>query len=306
MTWLVITISAYLVLAIVFLIDKHLLESGIPSPALYAFYTGILSSLIFLLAPFVDFFVPSLSNFLLACLVGALFIVALFWFYKALRLFEASRVVPVVGALSPIFSFVIAFFFAGAREEFFFLKGLAFFFLVSGSFFIALERTKVSWKSFVFSSVSAFFFSLFFILQKNLFQSMNSFWNSLIWMSVGSFLVALFFFAFFKETRQGVSLHKKAFDKKTAFLFFVNKAFSGLGGLMQRWAVFLTPGFIEVPLVQGLQGIQYAFLFLLTLVFSRRFPTILKEEISKKIVLKKSLAIAMITIGLALLIIFEQ
>jgi len=305
MIWLLMAILAYLILAIVFLIDKYLLGSGIPSPGLYAFYTGVLSIFVFLLAPFVDFFIPSFHGFLLAFLVGALFIIALFWFYKALIIFEASRVVPVVGALSPIFSFLIVFFFTQAREELVLLKGIAFLLLVSGSFFIAFEKTKVSFRSFLFSSIAAFFFSLFFILQKNLFEYMGSFWNSLIWMSIGSLFVALVIYCFSQEVRSK-ALDRQKPQKKTFILFFVNKGLSGLGGLLQRSAIFLTPGFIEVPLIQGLQGMQYAFLFLMAWFFSKKFPKIMKEEISRKIIIKKSLAILLISIGLTILIFLEQ
>ncbi len=304
MNWLIVAVLAYLLFAIVFLIDKYLLTERIPDPALYAFYTGVLSVFIFLLAPFVDFSVPLFRNFILAFSVGVVFIVALFWFYRGLHLFETSRVVPIIGALAPIFSFFLVFVFTGENEFVSLSLISAFVALISGTFLIAYEKTRAFFKGFLYSVVASFFFALFFVLQKTAFEAFQSFWNTLIWMSVGSFFMAVVLFIFSSKIRKEIFTERATFRKKTAFIFFLNKACSGLGGLLQRGAIFLTPGFIEVPIVQGLQGVQYAFLFILTLFFSRKFPQIIKEKISLEIIIKKSLAIILIAIGLAILILY--
>ena len=191
------------------------------------------------------------------------------------------------------------------KENLSFMQGVAFSILVSGTFLIAYQRKTKELLKGISSSVSAsFLFALFFILQKILFENFNSFWNSLIWMSVGSFSVSLCFFFFSGKVRKEVLTERKTFKKKIAFLFFLNKGLASLGGVLQRAAIFLTPGFIEVPIVQSLQGIQYVFLFVITLIFSKKFPEILKEKISREIIVQKSLAIILIGVGLAILILF--
>ena len=74
MTWLTITAVSYLILAVVFLIDKYLLTGPIPNPKVYAFYSGTLGILILLFAPFVGFFVPSFSQIMLSFAAGFLFV----------------------------------------------------------------------------------------------------------------------------------------------------------------------------------------------------------------------------------------
>ena len=62
MTWLVAALSTYLILAIVFLVDKYLLTQRIPNPKVYSFYVGGLGVLALVLIPFVDFSVPEASS----------------------------------------------------------------------------------------------------------------------------------------------------------------------------------------------------------------------------------------------------
>lgn len=307
MSWLLTAIISYLILAIVFLLDKYLLENRIPDPGLYAFYTGLLSISIFLLVPFVDFVIPSFQDFLLAFFVGIIFVFALFWFYKALHLFEASRVVPTVGAMAPFFSLLFIFIFTKGEETLSSFQIPAFLMLILGSFLISYQGAKkISFRTFLFSSLAAVFFALFFVLQKNVFGAIQHFWASLIWMSTGSFFAALCFFLFSGKIREEVCVKRNTFCKKTAFIFFLSKILAAAGGLLQRRAIFLITDFIEVSIVQGLQGVQYAFLFVLALFFSWKFPKILEEKISKKIIVQKSLAIILIGIGLAILTFFKK
>ena len=57
MLWLIVAISAYLILAIVFLVDKYLLVGPIPNPKIYAFYIGTLGIAVLLLVPFIEFYI---------------------------------------------------------------------------------------------------------------------------------------------------------------------------------------------------------------------------------------------------------
>ncbi|MBL7155316.1 MAG: hypothetical protein ISS88_02310, partial [Candidatus Portnoybacteria bacterium] len=49
------------------------------------------------------------------------------------------------------------------------------------------------------------------------------------------------------------------------------------------------------------QGIQYAFLLIIALFLSKKFPQILKEQISQSAVLQKTMAILLIVLGLGIL-----
>jgi drug/metabolite transporter (DMT)-like permease len=115
MSWLIIIISAYFLLALVSLGDKYLL-AGPPNPKIYSFYVGILGVAAIILIPFIGFSVPETSQISLALLAGAIYIVALFGLYNGLEHFEASRVIPAIGGLLPLFTFGLVFpFLAGSK-----------------------------------------------------------------------------------------------------------------------------------------------------------------------------------------------
>lgn len=312
MLWLITAISAYLILAIVFLIDKHLISGPVPNPKIYVFYVGILQVLVLFIIPFVGFYIPEPFQIFLSFLAGAIFIYALFWLFKSLRLFEASRVVSAVGGLVPVFSFGLIYFFSGGKESLQFQELLALIFLILGAVLITHKKTRISLKSFRFSAFSAFLLSLSFVLTKYVYLQ-QPFWNGFIWIRIGGLVFVLCFFLPALLAKNGwvkkeISKKKEQpvfSTKKTVALFISNQAMGAGAGILQNWAIFLAP-LTYVALINAIQGIQYLFLLIFTLIISLTWPLWaervgLKEEISKKILLKKLLAILSIGIGLVLL-----
>ena len=57
---------------------------------------------------------PGVYDFLIAVFVGVIYLFALIAFFYALRNDEASRVVPLVGAFTPIFILLMSHFFLGS------------------------------------------------------------------------------------------------------------------------------------------------------------------------------------------------
>ncbi len=298
MSWLMVATVAYFILAIVFLTDKYLLTDKIPDPKVYAFYSGLSGVLLAALIPFIDFEIPSLVYIGIAFLSGISFFVALLLFYKSLKVFEVSRVVPTVGAMIPIFSLILAYIFSGGQETLKSFEIPAFLVLVAGSFLINYERKNtIFWSSTVFSLLTSIFFSLHFILAKYVYM-VHSFWSGIIWINFGGFLMAILIFFISKSVRSEILVRRSTFKKETAMIFVISKVFAAAGGLLQNLAIFLAPTLTAVAIVNGLQGIQYAFLLLFTIFLSVKFPKIIKEEISKGTIIKKSIAIVLILAGM--------
>jgi drug/metabolite transporter (DMT)-like permease len=321
MLWLIVAISAYFILAVVFLVDKYLLTKAIPNPKVYAFYVGTLGILVLVLAPFVGFYIPEKSQIALSLLAGAVFVYGLFWFYKTLQLFEASRAVPAIGGLTPLFTFGLIYLFTSGREVLSSRGLIAFILLVLGSILINLKKEKlINLKSFKFSILTAFFFSLAFVLTKYIYL-VQPFWNGFIWKSIGGFLMAACFFIFFPEIKKEIFRYRvehinyvlsegeeedvvlfarEKFQKKTAVVFLSNQAAGAGAAILQNWAIFLAP-LAYVPVIHALNGTQYVFLFIFSIFLSLKFPQILKEEISKEVLFQKIIAILLIGGGLILL-----
>ena len=137
--WLFASISAYFINAGVYVADKFLLSKKIHSSIVYAFFVGIWSIFnIFLLA--FDPWIPTFRELAIDLLAGILFLATLVFWYKALHQSEATRVVPIVGALIPIFSFILSYIFLGqvlTQQQF-----LAFLVLVNGGVLISVKQNK--------------------------------------------------------------------------------------------------------------------------------------------------------------------
>ena len=220
MLWLIIATLAYFILAVIYLFDKYLLRGLIPNSKVFAFYVGILGGLSFILIPFVEFYVPEIKQVILALLAGSFFIYGLFWFYKGLRLFEASRIVPVVGGLSPLFSFGLIYLFSFGKATLSLSESIAFILLVCGSVFITLEKDKSPCRFFLrsgggfkLSALAAFSFSLSFVLTKYVYL-VQSFWNGFIWMRIGGFLTAFVFFLFSLRLKKKFSRKESVLKRK--------------------------------------------------------------------------------------------
>ena len=310
MTWLTIIISAYFLLAICALIDKYLLTGPIPHPRVYAFYVGILGILVLFLIPFIDFYIPETNQILLSFLAGIVFVLALFYLYKSLHLFEASRVVPAIGGFGPLFTFALIYIFSLGKELLSFSEVIAFILLVLGSVLITFRKEAfITLKVLRISAFTAFLFSLSFVLAKYVYLS-QPFWNGYIWIRIGGVFAALAFLFLSPELKNKIFKPRISmisffstlgYKIRTTGIFLFNKGIGAMANILQNWAIALAP-LGCVAIINALQGTQYVFLLIIAVLICFKFPKILKEEISKKIIFQKTIAILSIGAGLMILL----
>lgn len=292
MLWLIVAISAYFLFAISSLGDRYLLI-GPPNPKIYAFYVGILGILVLVLIPFVGF--SLIDNYLLAFLTGLTFLLSIIVLYEGLERFEVSRIIPALGGFLPVFTFLLTYLIIGQQEFPGWHKFISFILLILGSVLISLEKSfHLSLKSMLVAALAAFLLSLYFVLSKIIFST-TGFWTAFIWIRIGVFFFALFLL-FSKDVRRELFSKKKTFTKKTGIVFLLNQAVGAGALILQNWAIALA-SVLYVSFVSALQGVQYVFLFFLTLIF----PKILKEKSTKRIIIQKILAILLIGLGLGIL-----
>jgi len=306
MLWLIITLVTYFTLAIVYLIDKHLLTSNISDPKIYTIYVSILVLFIIFLAPFTHFYLPSFNLLMLCFAAGISFTACLYFFYTGVQRFEVSRVVPAIGALKPILITILIYIISLGKEKIPLSVLLAFIVLIIGGVLITYEREKkITWQSLKISFLTAFTFALFCVLSKYAYFKLP-FLNALIWMKIGGALPALAILIFSSKTRQEIKQNLQAtnFSQKKKGFFVLNQIFGASSGLLQNWAIALAP-IIYLPVINALQGTQYVFLLIFTVFLSLKSPQILKEEISRKTLLQKIFGIIFIGVGLAIIAFFK-
>lgn len=293
MLWLIIIIIAYFLFSITSLGDKYLLV-GPPEPKIYSFYVGLLSILALVVAPFVGFFVPDLFMIVFCLFVGVMYLFAIFSFYQGLEYFEASRIIPALGGLVPVFTFLLVYFLSG---EMLGLKEIgALVLLVMGSVLITyVPKKKIISESLKISIVGAIFFSLVIVMSKYVYLALP-FWTGFIWIRIGVFLTALFLLFSKKVRKDAFSKKGSSFNKKTGTIFVINQIVGAGAFVLQSWSVALVP-LAFVSIINAMQGVQYIFLFVFTLFFLKS----LREEISRRIIIQKIIAIIIIVIGLVII-----
>lgn len=306
MSWLVLAIVAYIVLALVNLADKFLLDKVLPSSLTYTFLVGILSLLALVLAPWFLAW-PGWILLILNIIAGTFFPLALLLLYRSLKEGEASLVIPLIGGATQIFTILLAIIFLG--EVFILKQWLALCLLVAGTIMISwfpsvhhwwtktLAWFKIGgskhWLIITRALFSAFFFASFMILSKYLYNQQN-FLSAFIWIRLGTF-VAVLFLLLEKKKRQEIKKNLQRLLKGNhEYLFLGNQALAAIGAFLQQYAIFLG----SVALVNALQGVQYALLLALGGLVAVFYPKALKENFSHKIILQKIISVALISLGL--------
>ncbi|MEA3463908.1 MAG: EamA family transporter [Patescibacteria group bacterium] len=320
--WIVAAITSYFINAGVYVADKFLLSKKIHSSITYAFYVGIWSIFNIALLVF-DPWLPHFKELLIDLLAGILFLATLIFWYKALHQSEATRVVPIVGALTPIFSFLFSYIFLDeilAKRQL-----LAFFILINGGVLISIKYTrfwmlKQIWQKFkntfgnilgpihasyrptrrliINSTASALFFALYYVLIKYIYTS-QPFVGGFVWSRMGTFLGVLIIL-FVPDWRRLIIKHQKGVKTPKNLIFFLSvRILAALAFIMLNWAISLG----NVALINSLQGTQYVFLFFLVLFLSAKFPKILKEELGGGVMLQKIIGISLIGTGLYMLVV---
>lgn len=318
--WLFVTILAYFINAGVYVADKFILSKKIHSSITYAFFVGIWSICNFVILIFSPW-LPNPAELFLDIAAGMVFLFTLIFWYKALHQSEATRVVPIVGALVPIFSYALSYVFLGdqlSERQF-----LAFVILVVGGVLISIKHTKFyvfnmvrerfkvvfgdllggihaeyhpTQRLLVNSTISAFFFAVYYVLIKYVYQT-QPFVGSFVWSRLGTFIGVLMLLLVPTWRKQIVEHQKGQKTPKNLTFFFGVRLLAALAFIMLNWAISLG----SVALINSLQGVQYVFLMLIVLFISARYPNFLEEELSGDVIIQKSLGATLVFVGLYML-----
>lgn len=306
MVWILVAISAYLILAIANLLDKFLVGNVLKNSKAYAFVACLMGLVVFLASPwFLKW--PGWPMLFFNLFNGAVFALALWSLYEALRRGEAARVLVLIGGVTPIFSLLFSSFFF--KEQFSTNQWFGILFLLAGVVIIAtlpLARSHISRiiaKLNIFSEpknggwflalLSALAYSIYFISTKHAYSS-QPFVSAFIWTRLGAALFVLLFLISASTRKDIRAAFHKTSPKNNKFLIIGNQILGASGFILQNYAIFLG----SVVLVNALQGTQYAFLLVISAVLAALKPKLLKETFSWRVIIQKTAAVAIIAIGL--------
>lgn len=293
MSWILFSILAAFVLAIVSIIDKYVLTKWIKKPIVIIMIFGAIGLIVSIIVYFVHGFSElSYFNILLAFVSGIFFISGIFFYFKAVRIEEISRVAPLT-CLTPLFVSIFAFVFLG--EFFAPIKYLGIVAIVIGAILISVKGSlkinpgKAFWLMILFS----IFMAINHVITKYL-LNFADFWTIFSWMRVGVFVALIpIYITNFSDILSIIKEH----GKKVIFIISFSECLTLAGFLLITIAASIS----SATMVNALYSTQPLFVLFFTIILSIFYPRILKEEIGKSIVLQKFVAIILI-LGGALLV----
>lgn len=295
MSWFYISIIAYFLLAIANLGDKLVVSKYLSSPRVYVITVALLQSIFIILLPFFGKW-PGWLNLSLDFAAGIAFIIAIYYFYSALKNGETSRVVPVVDGLVPIVVLILSILILSESLAYHQLLAIAL--LVGGGFILSYNQKKGKTRQnlkYIIISIITFAFSQ--VLAKIIYSN-QPFLSAFIWARIGGLLVVIPFLSLKnvrKELKENFAPKKKAENSKAIAFAQVS---GGAGFFLQNYAINLG----SVSIVMALQGIKYFFLFILIILLSKKFVQ-LKEDWKGKILVKKISGALLTILGLILLVV---
>ena len=297
MNWFLIALLPPTLWSVTNHIDKYLLAKyfkggGVGALMVFSSIIGVF------LLPIIIFLHPEVlrfdSNSLLIALNGFLYILAVLPYFYALQKDEASITVPIF-QLIPVFSYVLAYLVLGETLTKFQMLGGTF--IVAGAIGISLdlsENKKVKFKKEVFwlMFLSSLIFALNFLFFKY-FTIQSDFWFTSFWEYIGFAIFATLFMIFIKPYREQFLTVLKTNRVAVLGINGVNEVVNIIAKISFNFASLLTP----VTMVWIVNGLQPFFVFLYGVLLTLLFPHISQEDISRKSLYQKILAILVMFIG---------
>lgn len=293
MSWLLVALLGHFANAGAFVIDKILLVGKMKYPVVYVFYINALGLIVLPVVPFLNVVSLPSNLWLTVVVAGATFTYALLAFFTALKNAEASRVVPLVGAAVPIWTFVFAWVALSERLAVAEMWGIVL--LVLGAVLISYERKGRAMRvaDALLGVIAGALFALSYTYTKLVFNELD-FISGFVWIKIASFVAVLPLLVLPHALRR---ILRPDHQTKPTPLFFVGQVSGGIGFVLLNYAIELAP---RVTIVNALQGVQYAFLFVLIMIVGKLSPQTLKENFTALILTQKLFALILLGAGLIL------
>lgn len=276
-----------------YLISKYFKGGGVGALMIFSSIIGLF------LLPIIALFHPETitsfePKYILIAFNGSIFVLAILPYFYALQRDEATIAVPLL-QLAPVISYVLSYFVLGeVLTQIQILGGII---IIIGAILIALElkhKKGIRFKRdvFVLMSISSFLYALNLLLFKY-FALKNSFWVTSFWEYVGFALLAFLLLIFVKPYRKEFMSILKRNRIAVLSLNAFNEIIYVIGKIAFNFASLLAP----LTLVLLVNSLQPLFVFVYGIILTVAFPKISQEDISRRTLTQKVVAIAIMLVG---------
>ena len=295
MLWVILAILSHFVWAWANITDKYVVENRVKNPYVYVWWQWIFAILALVIVPFVGFELNLASSYLWLMLASVFGVIGSLFYVKSLQLEEVSRI-GLWWNLIPVFTLGIAWFTIGQKLSV--IQFLAFFLLLFGALVGSLHagwvRFKIS-KALKYIIVACVSYSIYAVIYSHV-VVVESFAVSYVWMNIFGFFMS-FLLVFSPSIRHDfVSLWKKM-DVSLISIFFGVSILNHIGAFLNVWALSLG----LAALVFAMEGFQAMFILIFATIISVFNPKLLKEELDKKNIILKLVALVFMIVGILIL-----
>lgn len=253
----------------------------------YVFWLGAMSVFGVVLI-FFGFHVPDAGTIALAVLAGALQLVAIYFYYAALKAGEASETLAIMGGFSPVFTALIAI--PLLKNP---LGGsvAGFVLMVAGGFLMFVSE-KVSFRILPPVLVASGTFGLVNVLEKIVYDRTN-FVSGYVFFTIGTFAGAMTLLLH-PSWRKQITTESERAEPRSRFWYFANRFISGVGSFLTYYAISLA----SPAVVDAITGLRYVIIFVGAYGLTRLRPDWLTERFGGNTLIIKCAATALIVTGL--------
>lgn len=307
MNFIALLIGAYILISLSALVDKFIITKALPHPFSYAFLISIIGSVAVLFIP-ISLFVPdqlvhwpSLFEWGVIILGGGGYTLAVYLLYSALEHREASRIFPLVGAITAVATLLLSFIFLSERLSS--VEISAFCLLLIGGFVVGYEKKKHLNKraamGFIFAIVAGAVFGISYTAADYVYDSQGFLagFGLIRLLAAVVIIVPLTLPRVRKLLRKSFKRGSGIRKRSIQLVLVGGQVATGLGFLLMNYAISVG----RASIVVAAQGLQYVFLLLFIGLISIAKPKIIKEDFSATALMQKVLGIVLIIGGLALL-----
>ncbi|HLD31434.1 MAG TPA: hypothetical protein VJB37_00890 [Patescibacteria group bacterium] len=301
MNWVWLSLGGYLLLALVYILDKLIVSKAAVKPAVYTFYSTIfLWGAIFIL-PFTGFQLLNGQDWLWAVVSGVSFGCGLGASYLAMKKGEISHIGPFIGALVMVDLFFLGKYFLGEQLTVGQMGGGAL--LALACLLLSFEKSRNHHGfhiGFLWAFLAAFLFAVSHVSAKFLYTQ-YPFWTGFAWTRTMTGLVglALLLVPTVRRSWKRSTKEAKGYAHRHAKAIVLGDKILGVAAVViLQLAMSQGP----VALVGALAGGQYLFIFFLVFLFSKFFPHWFKEYFTKQEIILELVALLLVVLGSALVV----
>ena len=281
-------------------IDKYLVERYFKNSdtAVLMVFTALVGVL---MLPPIWYYEPGvfslrLSDIAVMTASGILYMGAMLFYLRAIQSEEASVVAPLFQA-STLFTFVLAYFLLGEVLSWFQVGGGVL--IVAGALVLSLDvsfRIRRFKSQLVLLMLGCTLVLAFSSVIFKFFAVRDEFWITTFWTNVGEALFGLGIVAIPRYWRQFSALFRRS-PGPVIGINGVNELINLGGGLSVRFASLFAP----VALVSAISSTSTLFVFAFGILLTVFFPTLGREDLSRRVLMQKGAGAVLIGIGVVLI-----